>query len=161
MITNIKINGFKSFLDFELDVPPFLALVGPNASGKSNLFDALTLVADVLQFGPSGKRSHSLGRGALPGDGAGGRPLSRPLVPGLVAEGDPDHDFLRPVIDRFLKGVLVENRAADFDLSATVSSPAVKKHGKDRFVEAAQALGSAAISCSCTPITTRRMRPWR
>ncbi|ROO83301.1 putative ATPase [Actinocorallia herbida] len=52
MITNIRINGFKSFLDFELDVPPFLALVGPNASGKSNLFDALALVADVVQHGP-------------------------------------------------------------------------------------------------------------
>ncbi|MCD0448290.1 ATP-binding protein [Actinocorallia sp. API 0066] len=54
MITHIKINGFKSFLDFELDVPPFLALIGPNASGKSNLFDALTLVADVLEHGPAG-----------------------------------------------------------------------------------------------------------
>jgi predicted ATPase len=41
MITRIEIDGFKSFLDFELDVPPFLALVGPNSSGKSNLFDAV------------------------------------------------------------------------------------------------------------------------
>ncbi|RKS75105.1 putative ATPase [Actinomadura pelletieri DSM 43383] len=41
MITRIEIDGFKSFLDFELDVPPFLALVGPNASGKSNLLDAI------------------------------------------------------------------------------------------------------------------------
>ncbi|MEU8174583.1 AAA family ATPase [Microbispora hainanensis] len=41
MITRIEIDGFKSFLDFQLDVPPFLALVGPNSSGKSNLFDAL------------------------------------------------------------------------------------------------------------------------
>ncbi|GIH60193.1 AAA family ATPase [Microbispora siamensis] len=41
MITRIEIDGFKSFLDFKLDVPPFLALVGPNSSGKSNLFDAL------------------------------------------------------------------------------------------------------------------------
>jgi predicted ATPase len=52
MITHIKIDGFKSFLDFRLDVPPFLALVGPNASGKSNLFDALHLVADVVESGP-------------------------------------------------------------------------------------------------------------
>ncbi|MEV7806162.1 AAA family ATPase [Microbispora sp. NPDC088329] len=41
MITRIEIDGFKSFLDFQLDIPPFLALVGPNSSGKSNLFDAL------------------------------------------------------------------------------------------------------------------------
>ncbi|WP_169947496.1 AAA family ATPase [Microbispora sp. H11081] len=41
MITRIEIDGFKSFLDFQLDIPPFLALVGPNSSGKSNLLDAL------------------------------------------------------------------------------------------------------------------------
>jgi predicted ATPase len=48
MITRIEIDGFKSFLDFKLDVPPFLALVGPNASGKSNLFDALDYVRDSV-----------------------------------------------------------------------------------------------------------------
>lgn len=47
MITRIEIDGFKSFLDFELDVPPFLALVGPNASGKSNLFDAIEYHQDA------------------------------------------------------------------------------------------------------------------
>jgi predicted ATPase len=41
MITRIEIDGFKSFLDFHLDVPPLLALVGPNAGGKSNLLDAI------------------------------------------------------------------------------------------------------------------------
>ncbi|GAA1671294.1 hypothetical protein GCM10009733_080750 [Nonomuraea maheshkhaliensis] len=40
MLTRIEIDGFKSFLDFTLDVPPFLAPVGPNSSGKSNLLDA-------------------------------------------------------------------------------------------------------------------------
>ncbi|WP_405086782.1 AAA family ATPase [Microbispora sp. NBC_01389] len=44
MITRIEIDGFKSFLDFRLDIPPFLALVGPNSSGKSNLLDALEYV---------------------------------------------------------------------------------------------------------------------
>ncbi|RBQ14293.1 recombination protein RecF [Spongiactinospora rosea] len=48
MITRIEIDGFKSFLDFQLDIPPFLALVGPNASGKSNLFDALDFAGDAL-----------------------------------------------------------------------------------------------------------------
>jgi predicted ATPase len=48
MITHIRIDGFKSFLDFELDVPPFLALVGPNSSGKSNLLDALAFARAAL-----------------------------------------------------------------------------------------------------------------
>lgn len=46
MITRIEIDGFKSFLDFRLDVPPFLALVGPNSSGKSNLLDAFLYLRD-------------------------------------------------------------------------------------------------------------------
>lgn len=44
MITRIEIDGFKSFMDFELDVPPFLVIMGGNASGKSNLVDALTVL---------------------------------------------------------------------------------------------------------------------
>ena len=41
MIIRIEIDGFKSFLDFKLDVPPLLALVGPTGGGKSNLLDAV------------------------------------------------------------------------------------------------------------------------
>lgn len=44
MITRIEIDGFKSFVEFELDVPPFLVVMGGNASGKSNLVDALTVL---------------------------------------------------------------------------------------------------------------------
>ncbi|GAA4207764.1 AAA family ATPase [Microbispora amethystogenes] len=50
MITRIEIDGFKSFLDFQLDIPPFLALVGPNSSGKSNLLDALEYLGDARWF---------------------------------------------------------------------------------------------------------------
>jgi predicted ATPase len=45
MITRIEISGFKTFQDFEVDLQPFTALVGPNASGKSNLFDALRFLS--------------------------------------------------------------------------------------------------------------------
>ena len=51
MITRIEIDGFKSFVDFELELKPFLVLMGGNASGKSNLIDALTLLADSIRFG--------------------------------------------------------------------------------------------------------------
>ena len=50
MITNIKINGFKSFHNFEMDFTSFTVIAGANASGKSNLFDALRFLgrlADV------------------------------------------------------------------------------------------------------------------
>lgn len=45
MITRIEIDGFKSFADFALDLPPFLAIIGTNASGKSNLVEALTFLS--------------------------------------------------------------------------------------------------------------------
>ncbi|MEO3870480.1 AAA family ATPase [Nonomuraea sp. B12E4] len=48
MLTRIEIDGFRSFLDFTLDVPPFLALVGPNSSGKSNLLDALAFARSAV-----------------------------------------------------------------------------------------------------------------
>lgn len=45
MLTRIEIDGFKTFENFALDVRPFTAIVGPNASGKSNLFDAMQLLS--------------------------------------------------------------------------------------------------------------------
>jgi len=47
MITYIRINGFKSFHDFEMDFTPLTIIAGTNASGKSNLFDALILLSNL------------------------------------------------------------------------------------------------------------------
>lgn len=49
MITRIEIDGFKTFSRFELDVGPFLAVLGPNAAGKSNLFDAIQFLRRVTE----------------------------------------------------------------------------------------------------------------
>ncbi|MDE2905541.1 MAG: AAA family ATPase, partial [Acidobacteriota bacterium] len=49
MITRIEIDGFKTFDNFTLDLRPFTAVVGPNASGKSNLFDAIKFVSRLAQ----------------------------------------------------------------------------------------------------------------
>ncbi|WP_158581480.1 DUF4276 family protein [Actinomadura spongiicola] len=66
--------------------------------------------------------------------------MSRPLRPGLVAEGDSDCDFLLPVIDRQLNEILLSNPAADYDVFPTRRSVCVKKHGKQRFREEAAKL---------------------
>lgn len=47
MITYIKINGFKSFQNFEMEFTPLTIIAGTNASGKSNLFDALRLISSL------------------------------------------------------------------------------------------------------------------
>ena len=51
MITRIEIDGFKSFVDFKLDVPPFLVIVGSNNGGKSNLLEAIEFVRDAVRPG--------------------------------------------------------------------------------------------------------------
>ncbi|MDX1908037.1 MAG: AAA family ATPase [Bacteroidia bacterium] len=45
MITHISIDGFKSFRGFKMEFTPFTVIAGLNASGKSNLFDALELLS--------------------------------------------------------------------------------------------------------------------
>ncbi|MFE7836308.1 AAA family ATPase [Streptomyces sp. NPDC057474] len=49
MITRIEIDGFKTFDDFSLDVPPFLVLLGANGSGKSNLLEAVVLLGRLMK----------------------------------------------------------------------------------------------------------------
>lgn len=49
MITYIKINGFKSFQNFEMEFSPLTVIAGTNASGKSNLFDALQLLSSLAE----------------------------------------------------------------------------------------------------------------
>jgi len=47
MLTQIEIDGFKTFNDFQVELAPFQVIVGPNGSGKSNLFDALLLLSHL------------------------------------------------------------------------------------------------------------------
>ncbi|MEV0615627.1 AAA family ATPase [Nonomuraea sp. NPDC050404] len=90
MLTRIEIDGFKSFLDFELDVPPFLALVGPNSSGKSNLLDALAFA-----------------RGALLAQGS--KDVHDPLL--SARRGKPQELFHRPAGDDAVSEFTIRVRA--------------------------------------------------
>ena len=47
MLKRIKIQGYKSLVDLEVNFEHLAVLVGPNASGKSNFFDALHLLSRV------------------------------------------------------------------------------------------------------------------
>ncbi|WP_037304777.1 AAA family ATPase [Amycolatopsis orientalis] len=64
MLTRIEIDGFKSFDHFGLDLPPFLVVLGQNASGKSNLFDAIQLLSR-LATAPRVKEAFNDQRGDL------------------------------------------------------------------------------------------------
>ena len=48
MITQVEISGYKSLCDVKLTLRPLTVFVGPNASGKSNMFDALRLLSAMV-----------------------------------------------------------------------------------------------------------------
>lgn len=51
-IKQIKISGFKSIADIELnELEPYSVLAGANGSGKSNFFDALQFISAVISLG--------------------------------------------------------------------------------------------------------------
>jgi predicted ATPase len=50
MLTHLEVDGFKNLLGFAADFGPYTCIAGPNAVGKSNIFDAihfLSLLADM------------------------------------------------------------------------------------------------------------------
>ena len=47
MLKRIKIQGFKSLANVEVNLDPLSVLIGPNASGKSNFLDALHLLSRI------------------------------------------------------------------------------------------------------------------
>lgn len=47
MLRRLAINGFKSLQNIELELPRLAVFAGPNAAGKSNLLDAIQLLARV------------------------------------------------------------------------------------------------------------------
>ena len=75
MITSVRLVNFKNFADETLKVGPFTVIVGANASGKSNIRDALRFLhgigrgytlAEILggKYGPGGQREWEPIRGA-------------------------------------------------------------------------------------------------
>jgi predicted ATPase len=48
MIRHVKIQGYKSLKNIGVELQPLTVIIGPNAAGKSNLFDALGLLSRVV-----------------------------------------------------------------------------------------------------------------
>jgi predicted ATPase len=47
MLKRLRVQGFKSLSDIEVEFPALTVLFGPNASGKSNLLDALLVLSRI------------------------------------------------------------------------------------------------------------------
>lgn len=48
MIRRIKVQGYKSLRDVDINLTPLTLILGPNAAGKSNLLDALALLSRMV-----------------------------------------------------------------------------------------------------------------
>lgn len=48
-ITKIKVNGFKSLVDFEMDISKFTCLIGLNGSGKSTLLQFIDFLSHLVR----------------------------------------------------------------------------------------------------------------
>ncbi|KQP12263.1 AAA family ATPase [Pseudorhodoferax sp. Leaf267] len=47
MLTRLEIDGFKTFEQLDISFSPFTVVLGSNAAGKSNLFDAIRLLSNL------------------------------------------------------------------------------------------------------------------
>ncbi len=80
MLTRLKVRGFKSLAEVDVEFPRLSVLFGPNAAGKSNLLDAVVALSaignartlsDVLD-GPLPVRGHAFEAFAFPDGGLRG-----------------------------------------------------------------------------------------
>jgi predicted ATPase len=50
VLTRLEVDGFKNLLGFEVDFGPYTCIAGPNAAGKSNIFDAIEFLALLSDY---------------------------------------------------------------------------------------------------------------
>jgi len=76
-IEHIKIENYKSLECLSLDMRPFMTFVGPNNSGKSNIFDALLFLSDFVKEEREARRAvqERGGFGSIVYDGDLGRSI--------------------------------------------------------------------------------------
>lgn len=104
VLTRLEADGFKNLLGFEVDFGPYTCIAGPNAAGKSNVFDAiefLSLLSDN-SFMDAALQLRSIGsRGGDPralfwDDGTPAKPQMA-LAAEMILPAEVEDDFGRLV----------------------------------------------------------------
>jgi predicted ATPase len=95
MLRRLRVRGFKSLHDIEIELAPLVVLFGPNAAGKSNLLEAMQLLSRMVTertlkdaFGEP-LRGHPLEAFSLPDDGLQGLLTQQRAELSLEADIDP------------------------------------------------------------------------
>jgi predicted ATPase len=104
VLTRLEADGFKNLLGFEVDFGPYTCIAGPNAAGKSNIFDAiefLSLLADH-SFMEAAQRLRSVGaRGGDPKtlfwEGVDDSARTMTLAAEMIVPSQVEDDFGRQV----------------------------------------------------------------
>ena len=103
-ITELRVKNFRSIADATLSLPPITALVGPNASGKSNVMDALRFVGEAVRVSLDSALTSRDGIGGIRRWQRGGRPfnieIGLKVKSGIysidykfIVAGDPDRGY--------------------------------------------------------------------
>ena len=87
---HLKVENYKSLENLSLDIRSFMVFVGPNNSGKSNIFDALTFLSDFVKGETEARRAvqERGGFGSIVYDGDLGRSIRFEVSGTLDIEGE-------------------------------------------------------------------------
>ena len=90
MLKHLKVENYKSLENLSLDIKSFMVFVGPNNSGKSNIFDALTFLSDFVKGKTEARRAvqERGGFGSIVYDGDLGRSIRFEVSGTLDIEGE-------------------------------------------------------------------------
>lgn len=133
MLASLRLQNFKNFLDETLRMGPFTVLVGANASGKSNVRDALRFL-------------HGIGRGYRLADIIGGR---------YGAGGQVEWAPIRGAVDE-----VVRFGAEEFTVTAKAGIQPIE-HDEYRIVIGGRDEESAAFRVVDECLRARRFKPSR
>jgi hypothetical protein len=99
MLTRIEVDGFKNLLGFSAEFGPFTCIAGPNAVGKSNLFDAIEFLSLLAEY-PLEEAAQRVR--ATPGSHEPARAL-------FWNDGEVWVDRIRIAVELIAKGVVVDD----------------------------------------------------
>lgn len=128
MLTRLRVQGFKSLHDVDIELAPLVVLMGPNAAGKSNLLEALLLLSRLATeqtlsaaFEPP-LRGYPLEAFSLPERGLEGLLQQDRAQLSLEAEVQPARISKKPVPEPLLYrvGVQIQPKTGALEVSDEV-----------------------------------------